>query len=87
MHTALGKAFAAAGYDANDRGIGIEDHAVTGPARPGKLVPSEMPGSVVETLFLSNDDDAAFIATDKATDAIVGAYEEAITQYFDVYPG
>ena len=32
----------------------IEDHAVTGPERPGKLVPSEMPGAVIEGLFLSN---------------------------------
>jgi N-acetylmuramoyl-L-alanine amidase len=87
MHDALKKGFASAGYDAVDRGIGIEDHAVTGPARPGELVPSEMPGAVVEGLFLSNDDDAAFIQSDKADDTLVGAYEEAITRYFSVYPG
>jgi N-acetylmuramoyl-L-alanine amidase len=46
-----------------------------------------MPGVVVEGLFLSNADDAAFITSDEAEDAIVGAYEEAITQYFGVYPG
>ena len=51
MHDALKKGFADAGYDAVDRGIGIEDHAVTGPERPGKLVPSEMPGAVVEGLI------------------------------------
>jgi N-acetylmuramoyl-L-alanine amidase len=87
MHDALGSAYAAAGYDAVDRGIGIEDHAVTGPERPGKLVPSNMPGAVVEGLFLSNEDDAAFIESDKAEETIVGAYDAAIKQYFDVYPG
>jgi N-acetylmuramoyl-L-alanine amidase len=86
VHDELGKAFAAAGYDANDRGIGIEDHAVTGPARPGKLVPSNMPGAVVEGLFLSNDGDAAFIQSGRAVDAIVSAYEHAIQRYFAEYP-
>src|SRR5215216_780814 len=66
MHEALEKEFAGAEYDAVDRGIGIEDHVVTGPERPGELVPSEMPGAVVEGLFLSNDDDATFIRSDIA---------------------
>jgi N-acetylmuramoyl-L-alanine amidase len=87
IHEELSKAYANAGYDAVDRGIGIEDHAVTGPARPGKLVPSDMPGVVVEGLFLSNDDDAAFIKSDRAEETIVGAYDTAIRQYFGVYPG
>jgi len=87
MHEALEKGFVSAGYDAVDRGIGIEDHVVTGPERPGELVPSEMPGAVVEGLFLSNDKDAAFIQSDRADEALVGAYEEAITRYFSVYPG
>ncbi len=87
MHEALEKAYADAGYEAGDRGIGIEDHVVTGPERPGELVPSEMPGAVVEGLFLSNDDDAAFIQSDVADETLVGAYEEAITRYFSVYPG
>ena len=87
MHTALAEAYAAAGYDANDRGIGIEDHAVTGPERPGKLIPSNMPGAVIEGIFLSNDADAAFISSDQAEDVLVGAYERAIKEYFDAYPG
>src|SRR5688500_12696191 len=48
MHEALANAYADAGYDANDRGIGLADHVVTGPARPGELIPSEMPGAVIE---------------------------------------
>lgn len=87
IHDALGQAYTAAGYDAVDRGIGIEDHAVTGPARPGKLVPSDMPGVVVEGLFLSNEDDAKFIESAEAEESIVGAYDAAIRQYFGVYPG
>jgi N-acetylmuramoyl-L-alanine amidase len=87
MHEALQKGFADAGYEAVDRGIGIEDHVVTGPERPGELVPSEMPGAVIEGLFLSNSDDAAFIQSDIGDETLVGAYEAAITRYFSVYPG
>jgi N-acetylmuramoyl-L-alanine amidase len=87
MHEALQKGFATAGYEAVDRGIGIEDHVVTGPERPGELVPSEMPGAVIEGLFLSNDEDATFVRSDIADETLVGAYEEAITRYFSVYPG
>src|SRR5918994_4384825 len=87
MHEALAKGFASARYEAVDRGIGIEDHVVTGPERPGELVPSEMPGAVIEGLFLSNDEDAAFIQSDIADETLVGAFEEAITRYFSVYPG
>src|SRR5918993_1089346 len=86
MHEALGKAYAEAGYEAVDRGIGIEDHVVTGPERPGELVPSEMPGAVIEGLFLSNDEDAEFIQSERADETLVGAYEQAITRYFSVYP-
>jgi N-acetylmuramoyl-L-alanine amidase len=87
MHEALAESYAEAGYDAVDRGIGIEDHVVTGPERPGELVPSEMPGAVIEGLFLSNDEDATFIQSDIADETLVGAYEQAITRYFSVYPG
>lgn len=87
MHQALAQAYATVGYDANDRGIGLEDHAVTGPERPGKLIPSDMPGAVIEGLFLSNEDDARFIESDVAADTLVGAYEQAIQQYFSNYPG
>jgi N-acetylmuramoyl-L-alanine amidase len=87
MHKALGAAYQEAGYDANDRGIGTDELAVIAPERPGKLIPSNMPGAVVEGLFLSNEDDATFIQSDVAQDTIVGAYEQAIKQYFDVYPG
>jgi N-acetylmuramoyl-L-alanine amidase len=87
MHEALQNGFANAGYEAVDRGMGIEDHVVTGPERPGELVPSEMPGAVIEGLFLSNDEDATFIRSDIADETLVGAYDEAITRYFSVYPG
>jgi len=83
IHEELGNAYEAAGYDANDRGIGIEDHAVTGPARPGKLAPSAMPGAVVEGLFLSNDEDAEFFRSEIAADTIIGAYEQAIVRYLE----
>ena len=36
---------------------------ITGPAAPGEIVPSAMPGAIVEALFVSNDLDAAVLAT------------------------
>ncbi len=87
VHEELATRLTAAGLDATDRGIGIEDHAVTGPERPHELAPSEMPGVVVEGLFLSNDDDAAFIQTPGGEEAIVTAYERAIRAYFGASAG
>lgn len=86
VHEELGAAYAAAGYDAFDKGIGIEAHAVTGPARPGELIPSDMPGALVEGLFLSNVEDAAFIQSPGARDAIVGAYQQAVERYLRESP-
>jgi N-acetylmuramoyl-L-alanine amidase len=45
-----------------------------------------MPGAIVEALFVSNDLDAAVLATPGGRNAIVTAYEEAIVQYFTEYP-
>jgi len=83
MHEELGRAYAEAGYDAFDKGIGIQDFAVLGPERPGKLVPSSMPGAVIEGLFLTNEEDAAFIQSPVATETLVGAYERAIVRYLE----
>lgn len=83
----LGQSYLQAGYAAVPHGIGTADHAVTGPARPGKLTPSAMPGAVVEGLYLSNDEDAAFVVSDAAEGTIVGAYERAILRFFDEFPG
>ncbi|MGH2617804.1 MAG: N-acetylmuramoyl-L-alanine amidase family protein, partial [Thermomicrobiales bacterium] len=87
MHQALADAYAEAGYAVNDRGIGLTDLVVIDAERPGELIPSEMPGAVIEGLFLSNEEDAAFIQSEGAGETLVGAYIEAITGYFDVYPG
>lgn len=87
MHEELKNAYQAASYDANDRGVGLEDHAVTGPTKERRPTASAMPGAVVEALFLSNDEDAAFVMSGAAEDAIVGAYERAIVRYFEEFPG
>ena len=59
---------------------------ITGPAVPGAIVPSEMPGAIVEALFLSNDGDAAVLASPEGRDAIVSAYENAVIEYFEWFP-
>ena len=60
---------------------------MTGPEVPGVVEPSEMPGAIVEALFVSNDGDASVLASADGRDAIVSAYENAIVDYFvDYYP-
>lgn len=64
----------------------FKNFVLTGPAVEGKVDPSRMPGAIVETLFLTNDGDAAILASSEGRDAIVTAYEIAILQYFQEYP-
>lgn len=59
---------------------------ITGPAIPDVIVPSKMPGAIVEALFVSNDWDASVLATMDGRNAIVSAYENAIVEYFEWYP-
>ena len=59
---------------------------ITGPEIPHELKPSDMPGAIVETLFISNDNDAAVLASEDGRNAIVTAYENAILEYFRRYP-
>ena len=97
---ALGEEMTAAGYSAiarevndddvvsvDDSDPALADHMImTGPDVPGSIEASQMPGAIVESLFVSNDADAYFLASDAGHDAIVSAYEAAIVQYFDEYP-
>lgn len=65
----------------------VFDHfIITGPEIPDVIVPSKMPGAIVEALFVSNDGDAAVLATPEGRAAIVTAYENAIVEYFEWYP-
>lgn len=92
----LGRAMGEAGYNAVARrvnddveanarisGAEFDRYIITGPAQAGKIVASQMPGAIVEALFVSNDADAAFLATPAGRDSIVVAYERAIVRYFD----
>jgi N-acetylmuramoyl-L-alanine amidase len=59
---------------------------ITGPAIPGVITPSAMPGAIVESLFVSNPGDAAVLTSPEGENAIVTAYENAIVEYFEDYP-
>ena len=94
---ALGAEMEAAGYITDprevndDRNISVDDSdaslfdhmIVTGPDVRGQINGSEMPGAIVEALFISNDDDARFLDSPDGHEAIVSAYESAILDYFD----
>lgn len=64
----------------------FKNFIMTGPAVPGIISPSMMPGVIGEALFLSNDQDAALLTTVAGQNAIVTAYELAIAEYFDQHP-
>lgn len=95
-YDALSQGLTAAGFETEPRGLRNDCVAdvdpsdpvlahnmiITGPEVPGKIEPSEMPGAIIETLFLSNEEDARFLASEAGRDAIVTAYERAILAYF-----
>jgi N-acetylmuramoyl-L-alanine amidase len=59
---------------------------MTGPEVPGVIKPSEMPGAIVEALFVSNEGDAEVLSGPEGRNAIVNAFENAIVEYFERYP-
>jgi N-acetylmuramoyl-L-alanine amidase len=96
----LGKAFAAGGYnvverqvrDDADADIGgsrdvFDQYVITGPAQPGAVVASEMPGAIIESLFISSHSDAAILATEEGKDTIATAYVNGIVAYFNIILG
>lgn len=70
--------------------FGSERHLImTGPAIENAdytIEPSAMPGAIVEAVFISNDDDAAFIALPENQELVVEAYARGIVTYFEQYP-
>ena len=94
MFEELGIHMAEAGYNAKGRQVNddasarvttdeaaFDRYVITGPAQPGEIDPSQMPGTIVEALFVSNDADAAFLNWPQGRAAIVDAYAAAITRY------
>jgi N-acetylmuramoyl-L-alanine amidase len=70
--------------------FGAEQHMVmTGPAvvtNDYEIVPSAMPGVIVESVFLSNDLDAAWIVQPANQQIVIDAYVLGILDYFAKYP-
>lgn len=92
----LGQEMSDAGYNARPRLVNddskarikvsadsFDSYVITGPEQPGQIKPSAMPGAIVEVLFISNDQDAAFLASTEGRTAIVKAFQDAIVRYFD----
>ncbi len=65
----------------------FEHYVVLSPDKPERdFIGSTMPGAVVESLFLSNDDDWAVLSDPAGIDAIVNAYVSSINAFFTEYP-
>lgn len=50
------------------------------------LVPSAMPGAIVESVFITNDEDARFIALASNQQILANAIADGIEEYFQTYP-
>ena len=76
--------------DAEMHNYGSERHLVmTGPGVSNAdytITPSEMPGVVIEPVFITNDDDAAFIAREENQRLLANAYADGILTYLEQYP-
>ncbi len=78
------------GYAVNDLGVKNDSEVNGNPEDPHSWMlgtnagfsPSLMPGTIVETLFLSNPDELAFILRPEALDVIAAAYAKGIEGYF-----
>ena len=93
---ALGERMAEVGYEPENRGAkddgtySVDDSdptlahnmLLTGPELPGELVPSGMPGAIMESAFITNLDDAAFLLSNDGNMIIALAYADAIDGYF-----
>lgn len=77
--------------DAETHEFGSEQHLVlTGPAVTNpdySIVPSNMPGVIIEPVFISNQDDANFIVVPENQRLLATAYADGIMDYFEKYPG
>ena len=92
----IGKHFGDQGYTPENRGAKddgtytVDDSdptlahnmLLTGPAIPGMLTPSAMPGAIMESLFITNLDDIAFLRSANGTSVIADAFVDAIDGYF-----
>jgi N-acetylmuramoyl-L-alanine amidase len=96
----LGKQLTGAGYNVTARAVQddgsanvgmardvFDRYVITGPDQPGAINASQMPGAIIESLFISNDSDAAILASDAGRAAIVDAYVNGIVAYFDIILG
>lgn len=79
-----------AGYNVDDRGL-KNDSDVGGPASiehswvlgtNADFRPALMPGAIIESLFLSNPDDLAFLHKPEALDVLAAAIKGGIDSYF-----
>ena len=77
--------------DSVQHDFGSEEHLImTGPGVNGAnytITPTNMPGIIVESAFLSNDEDARFVIQPENQRLIAGAYARGILRYFENHPG
>ncbi|CAA9582096.1 MAG: hypothetical protein AVDCRST_MAG87-3490 [uncultured Thermomicrobiales bacterium] len=77
--------------DSVQHDFGTEEHLVmTGPGVNGAnytIVPTNMPGIIVEGAFLSNDEDTRFVIQPENQRLMAAAYARGILRYFDNHPG
>ena len=90
---AIVSALAEIGYESSDRGVRLDSELnapgepvkhliVLGPATPRLERPSEMPGVLSETLFITDDQELQLLLDDDVRQRLAVAYADAIEAYF-----
>jgi hypothetical protein len=93
VDAALMKSMKDAGYTSVDHGASTDTSVLGGahyyllsPKTDIVARPSQMPGIIGESLFLTNADDANAVRNDAVVEAIAKGYTEGIKAYFAKYP-
>jgi len=93
VHEEVLRALRESGYEPRDRGV-LRDEHINVPGAKGKhllllgpktdriAIPSEMPGVLSETLFVTNDTEAELLQRLDAQDALAAGYAKAVDAYF-----
>ena len=93
VDASLTKALKDAGYTTVDHGatrdtavLGGDHYYLLSPKTDAVARPSNMPGIIGESLFLTNEDDANALRKDAVVEAVARGYAEGIKAYFAKFP-
>lgn len=97
VQDAVVEALASVGYQAHDRGVRVDAELnepgeepsyliLLGPETPRIVRPSQMPGALSETLFITHDEEVRLLQDPEVQAAVARAYADAVVAYLATRP-